>query len=249
MRVKKVVYCTPLLVGLLTRPGEPITASKGVSTGTVKVADFTDTAPDAATYTTSSYTVSINWEEEAEKVTSTDSQNLRSIVGGSDTYAAAGSYPVTISIVAADGRGIESQAEAQIAGLTGAGESINGIKGTSTGSVEVADFTDTAPDAATYTTSSYTVSINWEDGTTLTSGTINTDGSGGYAVFGTHTYTGQRGSHRMDQFVTNVTPSNKKRRTSGCRLGEWELFECNGALVDIRFFPKIGRKPAIRPLR
>jgi hypothetical protein len=149
MRVKKVVYCTPLLVGLLTRPGEPITASKGVSTGTVKVADFTDTAPDAATYTTSSYTVS----------------------------------------------------------------------------------------------------INWEDGTTLTSGTINTDGSGGYAVFGTHTYTGQRGSHRMDQFVTNVTPSNKKRRTSGCRLGEWELFECNGALVDIRFFPKIGRKPAIRPLR
>ncbi|MGA2233450.1 MAG: hypothetical protein ABSH22_21305 [Tepidisphaeraceae bacterium] len=81
----------------------------------------------------------------------------------------------------------------------------------------------------------YLATIYWGDGN-QSSGVVS-NSSGTYSVSGNEICIMPIRFARHE--CTNVTPSNKNRRTSGCRLGEWVVFRCNGALVAIRCLPKI----------
>ena len=112
-------------------------------------------------------------------------------VTGTHTYtAAATALPVTVTINATGSESAtataDSTANVADAPLTATGTTISATEGMAfTGTV--ATFTDAYADDPKGT-SEYTVSIDWGDGST-TSGSVTAQGSGQYAITGTHTYT------------------------------------------------------------
>ena len=109
-------------------------------------------------------------------------------VSGTYTYAQYGAYPVTVDVTSSGGSTvtIDSTANVADAPLTAAtnstppqptaGAAFDGV---------VADFTD----ANSYATAAqFTASITWGDGAAST-GTVSSNGAGGFEVTGTHTYT------------------------------------------------------------
>lgn len=104
---------------------------------------------------------------------------------GTNTYATAGTYP--ISIVVTDSGGatttINSTADVADAPLTAIAGTVNATAGTPfTG--PLASFTDAAGPAPV---GNYTATINWGDSTTPTTGVISVQGNT-FTVTGTHTY-------------------------------------------------------------
>ena len=72
--------------------------------------------------------------------------------------------------------------------LSVTGESQSATEGTALTNVAVADFTDNESNAVA---GDFTALVNWGDGTSPTSATIQSDGNGGFNVIGSHTYTNQ----------------------------------------------------------
>jgi uncharacterized repeat protein (TIGR01451 family) len=129
-------------------------------------------------------------------------------VTGEHTYAAVGSYPVTI-LVTGDG---ESTALGNTVALIGnaarGGAQVGGLEFTEnvTETKRVAVFA--RGNAATSTT--FTAQITWGDGSTATAGTVTSNGVGTFDIGGTHkyanegTYTGNVRVTGSDGVVTNI---------------------------------------------
>jgi hypothetical protein len=75
--------------------------------------------------------------------------------------------------------------------LTSTGATVPAVEGVPLNNVLVAsfNFTDPVPPPVLGNPEDFTATINWGDGTATTSGTIVENGTGGFQVFGTHTYT------------------------------------------------------------
>jgi RHS repeat-associated protein len=113
-------------------------------------------------------------------------------VYGTATYAEEGTYSVTVTVTDPwnDSSTGSTSVNVTDAPLTGFGQSINAVVGTSTGQVVIGGFVDANPSAATAETpGEYTVQINWGDGTGTTSGTVQAQSDGSFSVLGSHTYT------------------------------------------------------------
>src|SRR5207247_2527904 len=154
---------------LNTAPGAPISATEGASTGTVTVATFSDANPGDQT---SDFTVTIHWGDSSSSPGTVSFAGGVYSVTGSHTYADEGSFTVTVDIADIGGASTSASLSATVAdaALTAtAGADISATEGASTGTVTVATFSDANPGDHT---SDFTVTINWGDGSTTSSGTI-----------------------------------------------------------------------------
>lgn len=167
----------------LTAHGVPISATEGTPFSGL-VATFTDANPYA---TTADFSASITWGDGQSSVgTITPGGGGSFNVSGNNTYVKAGSYDVTVTILDVGGRNARATSVATVAdaALQATGETITAPAGTPFTGV-VATFTDGNPFA---TSSDFTATIDWGDGTT-TSGSVRSASGGGFQVSGTHTYT------------------------------------------------------------
>ena len=165
----------------LTVTGSTISAFQGQSVAG-DFAHFNDNAPDAPGQT---YTANIAWGDDTISVGEliTDGQG-GFYVYGVHTYASAGNYNATVTIVAGDGRTATTEAPANVTSLTVTGDVISAVQNQSF-SGAVATFTDANAGTAA---DQYAASINWGDGNSSI-GTITSDGTGGFTVSGANTFT------------------------------------------------------------
>jgi autotransporter-associated beta strand protein len=162
------------------------------------VATFTDNASDASSQT---YTASIDWGDGGNSTTGTVTSDGDGgwIITGNYTYSAAGNYTATVTITASDSRTNSVSDSADVTSLTATGETISATQGTSFSGV-VADFTDANSGTSA---GDYSATIDWGDGNTST-GTIASDGAGGFTVTGNNTYAS---AGTFNPTVTIIDPS------------------------------------------
>jgi hypothetical protein len=139
--------------------------------------------------TAGSFTATIQWGDGNTTTGAiTSDPNGGFDVSGTNTYAHAGSYTITVTVKDSSGAALgtaETRATVDVAAssIEAKGLVLDATAGTPfTGNV--ATFTSTS---STATPSSFTATINWGDGTT-SAGTIVVDPNGGFDVQGTHTY-------------------------------------------------------------
>jgi hypothetical protein len=126
---------------------------------------------------------------------------------GTNVYAMAGELGVEVTVEEPDYAVQTASSIATVAGLTDADQQVNAVQGTAfSGTVDL--FTDTAPDASGYGTSSYTVSIAWGDGNVTSHATLALIGTDTYSVSGSDTYAAA-GSYPIT--ITVTAPAHKKR--------------------------------------
>jgi N-acetylneuraminic acid mutarotase len=162
--------------------GFTVSATEGANSGSQTVATFTD--PGGAEALTD-YSATIAWGDNATSAGTITYSNGVFTVSGSHQYAEEGSYPITVTIHhdSAPDATAKSTATVADAPLAATGQNFNGQEGISIAST-VASFTDADPNG---TASDYTATINWGDGSPVSSGTIGASGST-FAVSGSHTY-------------------------------------------------------------
>ncbi len=172
--------------GDITATGKNVSATEGISTGTVTVATFTDANPLA---TTADFTATITWGDGTTSSGTVSESSGVFTVGGSHTYAEDGSYAPTVTInddggsTATDG-GTTTVADAAL--TAGAATVSGGVEGVTAATLS-ATFTDANTGAPA---SDFSGTIDWGDGTAAQSFTSSAvSGSGGsYTVGGSHTY-------------------------------------------------------------
>ncbi len=172
---------------LSTASGSAISVSAGASTGTVTLANFT--TPDLNTQA-STFTVAVNWGDGGTGDAWIEGSDGSYTVVGGYTYAAAGTY--TVSVTVTNPSGSTSGANTSVTATVGDGTltatggfQVNAVQGQAI-TAKVATFTDTnllAP------ASSFTATIGWGDGSSDSTGTVTEPEPGIFAVSGTHTYT------------------------------------------------------------
>jgi 6-phosphogluconolactonase (cycloisomerase 2 family) len=163
--------------------GTSVAAVEGTTTGVVTVATFTDLG---GAQPASDYSARIAWGDGGTSAGTVMSINGTLSVQGSHTYAAEGSFPITVSIE--DGTGTSSVTATSTATvgegdvLTASGSSISATAGAGfTGTV--ATFTDTYQ---VNPSSDFAATIDWGDGHT-SAGTVS-GSNGAFTVQGSHTY-------------------------------------------------------------
>jgi hypothetical protein len=173
----------------LTATGTNVSAIEGNAV-TATVATFTDANPLA---TTADFTATITW---GDGTTSTGTiaettVNNKTVftVTGTHTYTDESTDPISVTIKDDGGSTASTTSTATVAdaALTATGVDVNAIEGNAI-TATVATFTDANPLA---TTSNFTATITWGDGTTST-GTIaetTVNNKTVFTVTGTHTYT------------------------------------------------------------
>jgi len=173
--------------GVASTGGFTLTATEGASSGSQTLATFTD--PNGA-QPLANYSSSISWGDgtstTAGTISGPDANGLFTVTAA-HTYAeetANGTIAVTISD-ASNGATASVDATAQVAdaALTATTASVAATEGASF-SGKLATFTDANPAA---TAGDYTVTVNWGDQTSATSGSVTLSG-GMFTVTGTHTY-------------------------------------------------------------
>ena len=149
------------------------------------VASFTDTNTND---TSGTFTASINWGDGTTTTTgSVSGGNGNFTVTGGHTYADEGSFPLAVTITDTSNNktlalsGTVAAAEADV--FTPQGITFTAHPGQAF-SVTVASFTDTN---AANTSSDFSATIDWGDGSTPDTGTI-TFANGAILIGGTHTY-------------------------------------------------------------
>ena len=188
------------------------TSVEGTPTGTITVGTFTDLNPAA---TLADFTGSINWGDGG-------APTAAQIITSGGGFAVLGSYkyleegndpvPVTVTVTITDKGGsttnIASHATVFDAALTSSGTTVSGTEGVALTNVMVANFHDADPgEGPGEAPADYTTTIDWGDGQT-SAGTVVTDGSGGFNVNGTHTYTeGNQPGYPYPVVVTIVDAS------------------------------------------
>jgi probable HAF family extracellular repeat protein len=160
-----------------------VSATEGLPAQLVN-ATFTDANPGDHS---GDFTASINWGDNTTSAGIITYNNGVYSVAGSHTYAQPGSDPIAVTVTDAGGQTatIDGTATVADAPLTPSATAVSGTEFTSTGTVEVATFTDGDP---LMTSGDFTATINWGDGTAVQNGTIVADPNGGFDVDGAHTY-------------------------------------------------------------
>jgi hypothetical protein len=168
----------------LSAKGTSIAAIEGQAFTGMVVASFTDADPLG---TATDYTATIDWGDGTSADTGTVSVNGSGFqVSGSHTYAEEGTGSVTVTITDAGGSTATANSSATVidAAVSATGTTLAATEGQAFTGMVVASFTDADPLG---TATDYTATIDWGDGTTDT-GSVASDGSGGFQVSGTHTY-------------------------------------------------------------
>jgi hypothetical protein len=156
-----------------------------------KVGTFSDGNPGAPI---SDYSATINWGDGSSSTGNIAVDPSGGCdVSGSHTYAAVGSYTFSIKVTDVDGATSSSNGSANVTEPPPVvtGRPISAVEGTIF-SGKVASFTDAD---STLGVGSSTASIAWGDGVT-SSGTIVSNGAGGFNVLGSHTYA-EEGSYAL----------------------------------------------------
>ncbi len=129
-------------------------------------------------------------------------------VQGTDTYSAAGTFPVSVVIVNTGGQTATANSTAIVAAptLIATGTTFPATPGVPLNGVTVANFTDTNPNA---TAANITAVINWGDGTTSTGTIKSTASTGSFTVTGSHTYAAPASSGSYTVTVSIADPSGQ----------------------------------------
>jgi len=168
----------------------PIAATEGGAAVTGAVARFSATGNSFAV--ASDFTATINWGDGSTTpgvVGLAGSVLTVSASPGGHVYAEEGSFSVTATVRDdAPGTATATSAPTTVnvadAPLTPAGKTVSFPLGSAFTAV-IASFTDADPNGVA---ADYTATINWGDGSALSSGAITANGGGGFNVAGTHMY-------------------------------------------------------------
>ena len=217
---------TVLDSALSSSAGTTIKGIEGITTGTVVIGTFTDNNPMA---TAADFTVLLppgGWGDgtplaptvlTVTRISATASSTVFEVTG-SHTYADEGQFPITVNVSDAGGASTVIFSTALIADAPLAFPPQQPIRTTEAAtyplpvlapplfSGPVAYFTDGNPGA---TSSDFTASIDWGDGTAATTGTVVPGPSGTFQVNGSHTYAdsgvnGGVGVFTIQTFITDV---------------------------------------------
>src|SRR5262249_19174387 len=133
----------------------------------------------------SDFTATIDWGDGSSSAGTVTPFGAGFAVEGGHTYARAGDYSLSVSLLDAGGTTPFATGTATVddAPLTPLAKSVAFVAGQSLSRV-VGSFADANPGGAV---PDYTATINWGDGTPTTQGTISADGSE-FDVTGDHTY-------------------------------------------------------------
>lgn len=221
----------------ITATGTNVTATEGTAF-TGPVATITDLDTSA---TASEYSATIDWGDgtptSAGTITGTGGNFT---VSGTHTYAHAGTFTVTTVVTDVDTptNTATATSTATVAAvvteqpITAAGKNVAATEGTAFHG-KVATVTD--PDTSA-TASEYSATIDWGDGTAISTGTITGTG-GNFTVKGTHTYADE-GSYTVTTVVTDVdTSTNTATATSTATVGEGDVLTGHA----VSFQPTIGQ--------
>jgi hypothetical protein len=190
----------------LTVTATAITATEGQNTGLVTVATFTDADPNG---NISDYSASIAWGD-----ASNDTGIIVNLGGG--VFAVRGSHaygeegPFTMTVTVADNGGATNNNSATFtvadAPLTGSITAPSATEGAALNSVLLFHFNDADPNGAV---GDYSATVTWGDGGADTSAGANVTivantTSGGFDVFGSHTYTEEATGLTLSVSVTDA---------------------------------------------
>ena len=186
--------------------GASVSALRGINSGALTLATFTDPAGAEAA---GDYSATINWGDgssSAGTISFNAGTGLFS-VGGSHLYGASGSYSATVTLhhdSAADVTVSSSATVTDPAVVMTGGFSLSAAEGAMSGSQVLATFTDPGGALAP---SSYVATIDWGDGSTSV-GAVSYDASTGlFSVAGGHLYAGE-GAYAIGVTVHDGTSPN-----------------------------------------
>jgi hypothetical protein len=216
----------------LTGTGAALSAVEGRPLNGV-VASFTDADPNAVA---GNYSATITWGDGhvlAGTVTANPAGGFS--VTGTNTYAAAGNYSVSVAIQDSGGASVKASSAAQVADapLSGAGAALVAVEGNAFSGV-VASFTDADPNAAA---GNYSATINWGDGAS-SAGTVSPNGKGGFDVSGQHSYA-EEGSGVTSVTVTDVGGASTNVAGTAT-VGDAPLTATSVAVTATAGFPFFG---------
>ncbi|MEP6819417.1 MAG: FG-GAP-like repeat-containing protein [bacterium] len=141
-----------------------------------------------ATKTAGTFTATVDWGDPTVPTGATVSANGSGAfnVNGTHTYAKEGTYHFVVRIADMSGNFASATGTATVADapLTATGKTISAVRGAAFTGV-VANFIDADP---TGNVAEFSANIGWGDGANSV-GTISNDGSGGFNISGSHTYT------------------------------------------------------------
>ena len=164
--------------------GVAVSATAGAPIADVLVANFKDYDTSK---TAGSFTATVNWGDGTTTtpgVIAANGSGGFNVTGG-HTYAREGIYGVSVQIADANQNFASATSAATVADapLTATGKTINAVRGLAFTAV-VANFTDADPNGSV---ADFSAVINWGDAAN-SAGTISSDGSGGFNVSGSHSY-------------------------------------------------------------
>lgn len=165
--------------GLVFTP-QPVTATEGLSfSGTIT--DFID---QDGFGNPAEYKATIDWGDGTTTASTVTASGTTMHVTGTHTYAHAGTEPIAVTVTDFDGaKGTAHITATVVTSLSGTAKTITPTETTAFNGT-VAAFSDAHTGQPL---TDYSATINWGDGTTTT-GTVTTDGGGGFDVNGSHTY-------------------------------------------------------------
>jgi len=175
--------------------GVPIPANQVIS----NVTDRADPNPAVNNFSA----VTVNWGDgsptEQANLTQTGqiSFNLNSL--GGHTYNQNGNFTVTVSITQISGTTFTGTTTISVHDLAAFPRLFSVTEGVET-TVAVATFADSDPSA---TEGNFSISIDWGDGTPMSSGSAVANGGGNFTVMGTHLYFEQQTTQPVNVFIND----------------------------------------------
>jgi hypothetical protein len=199
----------PVSAQQITTPAA--TAPNGVLEGAATTAGFTiatfnDPAGVGVETAAGDFTATINWGDGGPTSTGTvvsDGAGNYHVTAPAHTYAEEGSFTISVTVqhdalAAVTGTATVSVADQQITGLADPGAPATAVEGAALAPItSIAVFTDPAGVGVETAAGDFTATINWGDGTAVSSGTVVSDGGGNYHVNAPgHTYA-EEGSYTL----------------------------------------------------